>query len=77
MKLHLVDDWRKALSWVSVQCMLVASAIHGAWVFVPDDMKNSIPPNIVSRVTIALLGMVVFGRIVKQHPPACPDEAEK
>lgn len=77
MKLHLVDDWRKALGWVSVRCMLFAGAIQGAWMFIPDDMKQSIPHDIVSRITIALLGMGVFGRVVKQNPPACPEDAEK
>ena len=77
MKLHLVDNWRKALSWFSVQCMLVAGAIQGAWVFIPEDMKHSIPPDIVSRTTIALLAMGVFGRVIKQSPPACPDEPKK
>jgi hypothetical protein len=62
----LVDDAKQAWRWLSVQSMVVAGAIQGAWLFLPDDLKTSIPPNIVQAVTLALLAFGVVGRLVKQ-----------
>jgi NO-binding membrane sensor protein with MHYT domain len=62
----LVDDAKQAWRWLSVQSMVVAGAIQGAWLFLPDDLKTSIPPNIVQAVTLALLGLGIVGRMVKQ-----------
>ncbi len=62
----LVDNAKDCWRWVSMWCMTIAGAIQGAWLMVPDDMKASIPPNIVQAVTVALLALGVAGRLVKQ-----------
>jgi hypothetical protein len=62
----LVDDARSAWRWISMQSMVVAGAIQGAWLFIPEDLKSSVPPNIVQAVTLALLAFGVAGRLVKQ-----------
>ena len=67
-RLELVDDAKQAWRWLSVQSMVVAAAIQGAWLFVPDDLKASIPPDVVQGVTLALLAFGVAGRLVKQEP---------
>lgn len=51
-----------------MQAMVVAAAIQGAWLFVPEGMKASIPANVVQGVTIVLLVLGVAGRLVKQEP---------
>ena len=66
MKLKLIEDWRKAWRWFSVNAMLLAVAIQGTWLQLPDDMKASIPPALVSYSTIALLAFGVLGRLLKQ-----------
>lgn len=66
MKIHLVDEWRSAWRWISVNCMVLAGALQGAWLYIPDDMKSSLPPYLVSTVTIALLVLGVAGRLTKQ-----------
>lgn len=70
--MKLVDNAKQAWRWISVQCMVIAGALQGAWVFIPGDMKSSIPPNIVTGATVGLLVLGVAGRLVKQEPPACP-----
>lgn len=62
-KIKMVPEWKKAWQWASVQCMVVAAAIQGAWMFIPDDLRGSIPPNVVRGITIALLAAGVFGRV--------------
>ena len=67
-KLEFVDDAKQAWRWLSVQSMVVAGAVQGAWLFIPDDLKAVVPPNVVQGVTIALLAFGVVGRLVKQEP---------
>lgn len=67
--MKLVDDARKAWRWFSIQAMALAAAIQGAWMFIPDDMKASIPPNVVQTATLALLAFGIAGRLVKQDKP--------
>jgi hypothetical protein len=65
-RLELVDDAKQAGRWLSVQSMVVAGAVQGAWLFLPEDLKASIPPNVVQGITLALLAIGVVGRLVKQ-----------
>jgi hypothetical protein len=73
-KLQLVEDWRKAWRWFSVNAMVLAAAIQGAWLQIPDDMKASIPPALVSYSTITLLVLGVLGRLLKQGGEGGSDE---
>jgi len=49
--------------------MALAAAIQGAWMFIPEDMKTTIPPNLVQAVTVGLLALGIAGRLVKQGAP--------
>lgn len=64
--MRLVDNWKNAWQWFSVRAMLLAGAIQGAWLFVPDDLRASLPPTFLQGITIALMCMGVVGRLVKQ-----------
>lgn len=65
----LVDNAKQAWKWFSVQAMALALAIQGAWEVLPDDMKASIPHNLVTYTTLALLALGIGGRLVKQDKP--------
>lgn len=47
-------------------CMTIAGAVQASWLFIPDEMKASLPLDIVQSVTIALMVLGVAGRLVKQ-----------
>jgi hypothetical protein len=64
--MKLVDDAKKAWRWFSVQAMVLAGAIQGSWIFIPDDMQLSIPKGVVQGATIVLLVLGVAGRLVDQ-----------
>lgn len=70
--MKLVEDWKRAWRWISVQAMVLAGALQGAWMFVPDDLRTSIPPGVVQGFTIVLLVLGVMGRLVDQTPKAKP-----
>ena len=62
----LVNDWKRSWRWFSMNCMTLAAAIQGAWIYVPDDMRATVPVWLVSAVTIGLLVLGVVGRLIKQ-----------
>lgn len=64
--MKLVDDAKQAWKWISVQSMAAAVALQGAWEFIPDDMKASIPHSWVTYATLGLLALGLVGRLVKQ-----------
>ena len=64
--MRLIDEWRKAWRFLSVQAMTAAGAIQAAWMTIPEEMKVSIPPNIVHWATLGLLFFGIVGRLVKQ-----------
>lgn len=64
--MKLVDNAKQAWRWFSVQAMVMAGAIQSAWLFVPDDLRSTIPPQWLQGITIALMCMGVAGRLVKQ-----------
>ena len=66
MKLKLKEDWRKAPKWLSVQAMGVAAAIQGTWAVIPPEMQQSIPHDVVSYGTMAIVGLGVLGRVLEQ-----------
>lgn len=70
--MKLVANWERAWRWISVQVMVLAGALQGAWMFVPDDLRASIPHGIVQGFTIVLLALGVIGRLVDQTPKAKP-----
>lgn len=65
-KLQFVEDWPMAWRWFSVNAMVLAAAMQGAWLQIPDDMKASIPSALVSYSTILLLMLGLLGRLLKQ-----------
>jgi len=64
--MRLIANWRKAYKMLSIQAMALATAMQGAWMFIPEDMKASIPPTVVQWVTMGLLAFGIVGRLVDQ-----------
>lgn len=64
--MKLIANWRKSWRMLSMQAMAGATAIQGAWVGLPEDMKTSIPPTVVHWLTMGLLAFGIFGRLVDQ-----------
>ena len=64
--MKLIDDWKQCWRWFSVQAMVLATAIQGAWMFIPPQLQASIPPGWVKTITISLLVLGILGRLVDQ-----------
>lgn len=64
--MKLIDEVGKAWRMFSVQAMFLAGAIQAAWMTLPSDLVAQVPDQIRSGVTLALLGLGIAGRLVKQ-----------
>lgn len=64
-KLKVIDDWRMAWKYVSVQCFALAAAINGTWYSIPDGLKASIPANYVTIASVTLAGLGIVGRFLE------------
>ena len=64
--MKLIANWRKAYRMLSIQAMAFATAIQGAWMVIPEEMKATIPPTVVQWVTMGLLAFGIVGRLVDQ-----------
>lgn len=64
--MKLIDNWRQCWRMFSVQAMTLATAIQGAWMFIPPQLQASIPPGWVKCITISLLVLGILGRLVDQ-----------
>jgi len=64
--MKFVDNVKESWRWISMQAMTTAGALQGAWMYIPQDLKDNVPVNLVNLVTLALLATGIVGRLVKQ-----------
>ncbi len=64
--MKLIPEWRKAWRMVSMQAMVIAQAGLGAWVAMPDDLREHVPVSGVIAFACTMLGIGIVGRVVKQ-----------
>ena len=62
----LVDGWRQAWRWFSMQAMAAAGLLLTVWATIPEDLKAVMPPAWTKGIAIALIVLGLAGRIVKQ-----------
>jgi anti-sigma-K factor RskA len=65
--MRLVDEWRIAWRWFSLQAMALVAVIQGAWAAMPDDLKAHFPARLVTVLSVGLLLLGIGGRLVKQR----------
>lgn len=59
-------NWRKIWRYYSTQAMVLAGSAQAVWVGLPSDLRESVPDDLVSYGTMALLVLGVIGRAVSQ-----------
>ncbi len=62
----LVENAKESWKWFSMQAMTLAGAVQGAWLVIPNDMKATVPENLVQYLTLGLVFFGITGRLVKQ-----------
>lgn len=64
--MKLVPDAHKAWRWFSMQAMVLATAVQGAWLFIPDDLRDRVGDDAAMWVTGTILIAGSIGRMVDQ-----------
>lgn len=64
--MKLIPQWKRCLRMFSVQAMILAGAVQGAWASLPDEMKATVSDDWLRYGTIALMVLGVIGRLVVQ-----------
>lgn len=76
LKDRLVDDWRHAWRWFSVQLHMIASSalllLQMAPVL-PPEIQRHIPQPWAAILTVAWTVLGLYARLVKQRPPAAKE----
>lgn len=67
--MKLIVDIRRVHRYFSTQAMMIAVGVQGAWVSIPDDLRNSVPHWVPQAVTGVLLAAGIVGRCIDQTTP--------
>lgn len=70
--MKLVDDWRDALKWFSVNVHAVNAAFLVTWANLPPKFQDALPMPWVIGIAVALLVLGVAGRLIDQSPKDTP-----
>lgn len=70
--MKLVDNWKQAWTWFSVQAVTAAFV----WEMLPAETKALVPDSIESHLTAVFLVVAALGRVVDQQKRAQDDVAD-
>jgi hypothetical protein len=64
---RLVDEWRGAWRWFSLQAMVLSGVVQAAWDALPADLKQYLPRGLGLALSLGFLLLGIGGRLVKQR----------
>lgn len=65
--MKLDKNWKKSYKWYSQLAMGIASAIQGTYLMLPDNLKSSLSPKMLTIITICILVFGMIGRLIPQE----------
>ena len=65
VKRRTVSDWRQRLRDFSTIALALGTALQGAWLIFPDDLKNSFGPGVTKGVSYGLAVILLWGLVGK------------
>lgn len=75
--MKLVDDWKQAHRWLSIQIAAVGATLEASWLMVPDAIKENLPAWIGTAVAITAFAGIVAGRLIDQAPKVCDPKKDE
>ena len=66
--MKLVENWRQAWKWLSVQIAILAAGLQAAMMAFPT-MKDWLSDDAAHIIGLALVAAIVLGRMVDQKKP--------
>ena len=73
---RIVKDWRTRLRDFSTISLALGTALQGAWLIFPEDLKTSLPSKWISYGLAAILLWGLVGKFIVQGDPAQPSQGE-
>lgn len=67
--MKLIQNWRDAWKWFSVQALAAIVALPFVWVNLPADAKSYLPDGAEPWVLVVLAAGGLIGRIIDQQKP--------
>lgn len=68
----LIDEWKRAWRYLSVQIPAWGAMITAVWISMPADVKGNFPGWLTNSFSVAILLATIAGRFVQQ-PKVKPD----
>lgn len=65
--MRLVEEWKGAWRWFSLQAMVLSGVVQAAWDALPADLKQYLPRGLGLALSLGFLLLGVGGRLVKQR----------
>jgi hypothetical protein len=65
--MHLVQNWKQAWRWFSVQAMGAIVALPLVWAALPSDAKAFLPDGWEPWILVALAAAGIVGRLIDQN----------
>jgi len=62
----LIENWKSAWRWFSVQALVVLAALPVIWTTLPDDLKADVPQSWVKWIMMIVAIGGLAGRFVQQ-----------
>jgi F0F1-type ATP synthase assembly protein I len=66
MKVKLIPEWKKALSMLTVQSNLICGSIIGAYGMMYDQLKESVPAPLMTKIVIGMFVVNIALRLIDQ-----------
>jgi len=67
--MKLIENWKGAFRWFSVQFPALNLAFLGTWSALPSKFQDALPMPVVMGIAAVLIVLGVIGRLVDQTPP--------
>lgn len=65
-KVKLVEDWRDSWRWHSTRALLALGLLPGAWLLVPEDLREAVPDEWKAGLAVVIAGAGWLGRVIDQ-----------
>jgi len=65
--MKLIDEWKSAWRYLSVQANALGSAMAIGYASMYDHLKENFPPKYMMAITAAVFALGIIGRLVSQQ----------
>ncbi len=72
--MKIINNWKQAWRWYSVNCPMLAVALLGCWTALPAEMQAAFTPGELKMTAIVLILLGIGGRFIDQQKHGEPND---